>query len=478
MKKNLLLSVLAVASVIPMMAQDPSDAATVRYSTNLKLEYYVVPTGDAANRTANIARSGIGVNGKFYVSVLEKGVMVFNKDGQIKMIDKNDTWISINCDDAGHVYFRNDKGGWNDPLACTEGKPMAWYHPNKSMFSVIDTKTDEIIARDITMNGIDQCRFDELPHVSGNMVSDWIEIPVITVSGQNTGVGFMYDALKPIGTEDFNTNTCLTEGKFEGTAKNRQTVAQAQMFNDNSSIAVLANPVNNVTTAAKGWGNNIAVYNLEDILIEDGDPNDPNDYDQIFMFSGKWLSLPNHNGCSGFNIFSYNGENYILYPTGMFGEWPASDGFFVTKLRMVDSPRNKTNEEDPADWSNQLHEAIAYKYATEFYGAEGTNYRGLNVEPVEGEEGKFRIYLYCPYKVMEMWTLDMTGTSGVEDIIADVEEAKIFGGEGVIVTQSEGPAQVFTLAGQLVAEGKGKIAVPAGVYIVKADNKAAKIIVR
>lgn len=464
MKKHLLIASLALASAVPAMhAQDPSDRTVVTYSTNLSLDWYCVPTGDAANKAANIARTGIGVNGKFYVVVLEKGVAVYNKDGQIKMIDKDDTWISINCDDAGNVYFRNDKGGWNDPLACTEGIPAAWYHAEKSMFSVIDTKSDEIVARDIPLKGIGQCRFDQLPHIAGNIMTDWVEMPVITVGGSDTGVDFIFDALKANGTQTFNAQTCIKEGKFPSGA-DRSTMALAQIFNDGESIAVLANPTNNVTTAAKGWGNNIAIYNLNE--------------KEVFMFSGKWLSLPNHNGCSGFDIFNYAGTDYIIYPTGMYGEWPAADGFFVAPLKEVDTPKNKTAEESPEDWSAQLHEGVAYKYATEYYGAEGVNFRGFNVEPIEGQDGKFRIYLYCPYKVMEVWTLDLSGSTGIEDITADKEEAKIFGGVGVVVTQSEAPAQVYTLAGQLVAQGKGTIAVPAGVYVVKADNKAAKVIVK
>lgn len=463
MKKQLLIASLALASSIPAMhAQDPGDRAKVTYSTNLSLEWYCVPVGNAANK--DIARTGIGANGKFYISIREKGVAVYGPDGQIKMIDKDDTWISINCDDAGHVYFRNDAGGWKAPLACTDGTPMAWYHAEKSMFSVIDTQSDEIVARDIPLKGIGQCRFDQLPHVAGNIMTDWVEIPVITTGGADTGVDFIFDALKPSGTQTFNAQTCISEGKFPSGAT-RSTLAQAQVFNNGESIAVLANPTNNVTTAAKGWGNNIAIYELNE--------------KEIFMFSKKWLSLPNHNGCSGFNIFNYDGTDYIIYPTGMFGEWPAADGFFVAPLREVDSPKNKTADEDPADWSAQLHEGVAYKYATEYYGAEGTNYRGFNVEPIAGEDGKFRIYFFCPGKIMEVWTLDLSGSgAGIEDIVADKGAAKIFGGVGVVVTDGTDKAQVYNMAGQLVAEGAGSIAVEAGIYVVKAGQTVGKVIVR
>ena len=466
MKRLLLLSLLATGTVGTMFAADPEPSyGPNKTSENLTLEWYGIPTGQAKN--SDLARTGIGINGKFYVTVRETGIEIYNKDGQIKMIDHKETWISINCDDAGHVYFRHDDGGWNDPRSCytEKGKlvPGAYYHSDKTKFSVIDTKTDEIIARDIPMAGLPQSiRFDELPHVVGDMVNDYVEIPVAV---QNKwGAEFIYEKLEQVSDNvpTINITSALKEGGFPSPANTITSQAQAQMYNGSENIAVMANPHLNVTYGLNGWGNNLAVFEF-----------DGEDY----MFANKWFNLPNHNNCSGFYIFNYDGNNYVIYPSGMFGGYPSADGFFVMPEELLDSPKNKTATEDPEDWSVQLHKPVAFKYATEDYGAAGT-YRGLNVEPIEGEDGKFRIYLYCPGKVMEVWQLDLTGSAGVEDIVADINEAKIFGGEGRIIVESESVAQVYSVAGQLIAEGNGSIAVPAGVYIVKADNKAAKIVVK
>ncbi len=138
-----------------------------------------------------------------------------------------------------------------------------------------------------------------------------------------------------------------------------------------------------------------------------------------------------------------------------------------------------TPKEEGTDWNEQVHKAVAYKYATDDIKT-GNNYRGINVEPVEGEEGKFTIYHYNPYISMEVWTLDLAGNdAGIADIVADdAKAAKIFGGLGVVVVDGAEKAQVYSLSGSLVAEGKGKIAVPAGVYVVKADTTVAKIVVK
>ena len=80
---------------------------------------------------------------------------------------------------------------------------------------------------------------------------------------------------------------------------------------------------------------------------------------------------------------------------------------------------------------------------------------------------------------MEVWTLDLTGSgAGIDDIVADKGEAKIFGGRGVVVVDGADKAQVYNAAGQLVGQGAGSIAVEPGVYVVKAGTTTAKVIVK
>lgn len=462
MKKQLLFASVALMGM-SAMAQDaapnPDDAT---HSTNLTLQWYATPTGTCADATA--ARSGIGVNGKFYVAMQNKGVAVFNKDGQIKTIDNASTWVSINVDDAGNVYFRNDKGGWAGP----EG--AGWYLTENAQFCVIDSKTDQVVKSDVPMTGGVKCRFDALPHVMGNLLEGFAEITVTANATGNIGYEFTYIDLEQTGTSQFNIANALKEGGFPSPANVVQTLGMAQLYAPDADgiaqkMAVLSNNQVEVTASSLGWGNNVAYY------VWDDDS-------EGYKFADKWFNTPNHSSIGGFCMFDYNGKSYIVYPAGMTADgFPGGDGFFVMEEELLDTPKNVTASENPEEWSAQLHKAVAYKYTTEGI-VTGNNYRGINVEPVAGEEGKFTIYLYCPGKSMQVWTLDLTSTAGISSIAADKDAAKIFGGAGVVVVDGAAKAQVYSIDGALVAEGTGSIAVPAGVYVVKAGATAAKVIVK
>lgn len=471
MKQQLLLAsavMLGASYIAQAELPYPGDREKNPYSSNLTLEWYAAPVGTCANPDA--ARAGIGVNGKFYVVMNNIGVAVYNKDGQIKTIENPTTWVSINVDDAGHVYFRNDKGGW----AGNGGR----FNGENAQFCVIDTKTDEIIKSDVPMSDINSVRFDELPHIYGDMVNDLIEMPIPTAWNPGiTGLNFIYDKLELSGSETIDFGTSLKDGGFLSPANEVQTLGMAQFFSPDedgfaTKLAVLSNNYNGAavdnpkptTASAFGWGNNVALYEWTD---EEG-----------YTFTGKWFNTPNHTAIGGFCMFSYAGNDYICYPAGTTKEgFPSGDGFFVMKEELLDSPTNMTQTEENTDWSGQVHKAIAYKYATEGIKT-GNNYRGINVEPVEGEDGKFTIYHYNPGISMEVWTLDVTRPAGINDIVADKGAAKIFGGIGVVIVDGAAKAQVYSIDGALVAEGAGSIAVPAGVYVVKAGTTAAKVIVK
>lgn len=460
MKKQLLLASAAVMGLSPIaMAQNPDDAT---HSTNLTLEWYSVPTGTCGDAAA--ARSGIGVNGKFYIAMQNKGVAIYNKDGQIKTIDNKDTWVSINVDDAGNVYFRNDKGGWAGP----EG--AGWYLTENAQFCIIDSKTDQVIKSDIPMIGGVKCRFDALPHVMGNLLEGFAEITVTANATGNIGYEFTYVDLEQTGTSQFNIANALKDGGFPSPANVVQTLGMAQIYAPDADgyaqkMAVLSNNQVEVTASSLGWGNNVAYYEWDDEA-------------EGFKFADKWFNTPNHSSIGGFCMFDYNGMSFIVYPAGMTADgFPSGDGFFVMEEDLVDTPKNVTPTEDPEAWKAQLKKAVAFKYATEGI-VTGNNYRGINVEPVAGEDGKFTIYFFDPGKSMQVWTLDLTTYAGINDIVADKDAAKIFGGVGAVIVDGAAKAQVYSIDGTLVAEGAGTIAVPAGVYVVKAGTTAAKVIVK
>lgn len=464
MKKQLLLASIAFTAMSQLAyAQNPDDAT---HSTNLTLEWYGVPTGECANAGGGASRSGVGVNGKFYLTINNKGVAVFNKDGQIKMIDNASTWVSINCDDAGNVYFRNDKGGWAGPESA------GWYLSDNARFCVIDSKTDRVVATDIPMAGGVKCRFDALPHVLGNLTEGFVEIPVTANATGNIGYEFMYNNLEQTDfTPKFDIAPALKQGGFPAPANVVQTLGMAQQyaFDENEGLAmkmaVLSNNQLTVTSSRMGWGNNVAAY------VWDTDA-------EGYVFSGKWFNTPNHSAISGFCMFDYNGKSYIVYPTGMVADdQPAGDGFFIMEEELLDTPKNLTSAEDLDDWNAQLHKAVAYKYSTDGI-VTGNNYRGINVEPIEGEDGKYRIYFYDPGKSMQVWIFDFNGSAGINDIIAEKDAAKVFGGIGKIIVEGAENASVYNTSGQLVAQGSGSIAVIPGLYIVKAGSTVVKTIVR
>lgn len=72
-------------------------------------------------------------------------------------------------------------------------------------------------------------------------------------------------------------------------------------------------------------------------------------------------------------------------------------------------------------------------------------------------------------------------SSGVETVTDYASDIKVFGGNGeVTIAGTYGNAAVYDVAGRLVAtaSGEASVNVPSGIYIVKVDNVAAKVVVR
>jgi hypothetical protein len=76
---------------------------------------------------------------------------------------------------------------------------------------------------------------------------------------------------------------------------------------------------------------------------------------------------------------------------------------------------------------------------------------------------------------LQLYPTTFTKTSGVNDINADA--VKVTAANGTI-TVAGAKANVYTIAGALVAKNIVTVAVPAGVYIVKAGAKAVKVFVK
>jgi len=85
------------------------------------------------------------------------------------------------------------------------------------------------------------------------------------------------------------------------------------------------------------------------------------------------------------------------------------------------------------------------------------------------------------YRIINAKMVSAKKSSGVETVTGDATDIKVSGGNGeVIICGSYGSAAVYDVAGRLVAtaSGEASVSVPSGIYIVKADNVAAKVVVR
>lgn len=75
--------------------------------------------------------------------------------------------------------------------------------------------------------------------------------------------------------------------------------------------------------------------------------------------------------------------------------------------------------------------------------------------------------------------VSVSATAGVEDAVADEDVVKVVAGQGIINVIGEvRNVAVYTIGGALVSVGKTSVEVGSGMYIVKVDGVATKVIVR
>lgn len=69
-------------------------------------------------------------------------------------------------------------------------------------------------------------------------------------------------------------------------------------------------------------------------------------------------------------------------------------------------------------------------------------------------------------------------SGGVSNVAADMTEATVTVANGVITVAGADDVKVFTIGGALVSEGKSRVNVSTGVYMVVADGSASKVVVK
>ena len=262
MKTNLLFGAALIAS---LAVSAPSTNAKSAMDHNLKCLW--MNTDVAPLHTS--ARQGVAVNGKFYLQNKDtQKIEIWDQTGKVGELDSG-KGTNITRDDAGNIIVRTGEFNTN-------------YNVNKGVRIISPTGE----TKDFEIAGIPAGRADFWGHVSGNVLSDkggilymgtwWqpnmIEVPIKN-GVQDAANTYPYnfvpnEALKVGGT--FTTTHLISNYGF-----------------DTESVSMLSPDVK-LTNTTSGNGNSIYRLTLDD--------------------EGKWMpsgfyTTPNHNGCTGFEIF-------------------------------------------------------------------------------------------------------------------------------------------------------------------------------
>lgn len=424
---------------------------------------------------ANNGRSGVGVNDKFYVARHGANkVDVYGSKGletSISLPDGYHVWTAITADEAGNVIVRADA------KKAFDGNPSI----NKdSGFFVISSETDEIISDFIPMTHGYVFRYDLQGLVEGNIMEEDNIRLIDPLSGSANSYIFTYSkggvqitdpdtyAMNTAPNADFtwagkqyNTNGTETAAS----AASQTTTGIVMQYNDGANWAVYSNPQAYVTFSAENfYGNAIRKFDIEYFTVTNSQG-----VEKIKVKTatpGKYYYTPTHSNIQGFNIFTIQGREYIIYPHALTAAGtncaPGADAFAIAEVSMVDSPLTDMTMAGETIDHDQLAGTLlavvrpaiaangdnAYAAST----ATGCSYR---VEPVEGDAKSVYIYAFGAGAPGNKWKFTVKkDNSGIESI----------------ETETEAPAEYYNLQGIRVANPEN------GIFIRRQGTKATKVV--
>ncbi len=420
--KRILLPIVVLAGTAGVAMADTYAPGTVGqlrdgYSlTNVGGNAQLYTSNPAMNRTA------VGVNGAFYcVDYLNGVVKVYGPQTEADPTGKitdiilrpSDTdkpiWVSCTADDAGHVIVRTDRlnggKGWS-------GTGQAGYYvAENASFTVIDSKEVKagdnyagIVKSNIAMPGAPSCRFDQLGHVAGNVLegSTSFFVPCANITDSDgelaqfnyTDGDWTSTSLSPI-----TIDAAFPNFSARPNAKTTQTMGSAMAYGN--GVAVFANPEYKVTGSEEwldtasgktfcGLGNAIELYEKAE-------------GSEDWAASGKFFVTPKHGNIGGFFVFSLQGKDYIVYPSGYTAcavKNMSADGFAIAEVKFTDSPvsTEADNEQLVALVNPALKEDGSYMFpkAQSFAAC-------INVEPVPGDPCSVYIYTFSEPFLCSQW---------------------------------------------------------------------------
>ena len=372
MKKVLLIAVAALSIAPTMNAKSQMDGV---------LKCLWMNTDVASLQTD--ARQAVAIDGKFYLqNHTTQKIEIWDATGKTGELASANT-TNITKDDANNIIVR-----------------LTPVFPNGATAQSVRVYSGEGYAttKDINLTGMVTGRNDFFGHVGGNVLSE--NGGTMYMGGTWCG-NFAEVTIKNADATAtqyvFNTNANANL-KVSGTFS---TTHQMNSYGFMPGVVTLLDPVYNVTGISSGYGNSI--------------------YQLTKDASGNWVpsgyySLPNHNGCSGYEFFECDGNKYVVYSTGSNN----MDGFSIAKVVVKESPA--TDDTDAANrvaskYAEMLDDDsnVMYSAANAFYG------NHFNVE-ASADEHKVYIYQYCPKAYIAKYELDLTKYAPEPTAVNDVKE--------------------------------------------------------
>ncbi len=412
MKKLFLLG-LAAAMATGSFSANAGDYGVQTFKPGLKLELVWANANDA--KTLAGCRVGTGTNNKFYLNDYANGtVKVYDETGFVKDIKVADfIWVSNNADNAGHIIARADTEKWPGSTSYAgAGATTA------TAFYVIDSKTDEVISKQLVCPNRPAGRGDAFGHINFDVANDfWIlyhcfetAFAEIMFNGTESCTGSSSYPIK-IGEEFKGTN-----------AAKGQTLGIAQPFGrfdeENGQfldLAVFANNYLGLTGTAGGFGNGIRHYTCTIGQEATGDITFTWNPEQEYFIT------PDHSSINGFMVFELAGKQWVVYPAGESGGVNSSDAFGIAEVTYADTPKSA------ADQREKVLAARLYGQTNDAGGILNpakANYMSFNVEPVDGDPNSVYIYSFAQQGAMVVtkFTVD---NSGIEDLLVEDENAPV-----------------------------------------------------
>lgn len=407
-------------------------------------------------------RSGVGTNDNFYVIKTNYGpIYQFGKEGLLKEIALPEglfSWVTTTGDEAGNAIIRVDKSfGFSSPKP--NGQNNGGFTTGSTPGFLVISPEGEIVRDFIPMTCEFGYRADVLGNIRGNILEGENESVFVvgTSNRARNGVNeFCYNKGEfvsmnnsPVFIElvDKNPITIFTEVFPDcATMQTSTTTASAVAYGD--ALAVFLSPYSPESSSNGKYGNSIERWERSD---EEAMPWKP---------TGQFFVTPQHSFMGGFNVFSINGKDYIIYSSGQSGATVAADAFAISEVVYTDTPA--TTPDQAASDKEKALVARVYAGTDEIgnikYKANTGACPVYNVLPDPEDENSVHIYMYCSGAPMAKWKFTVP--------------AKIDTGvEGIETVEDNAPVEYFNLQGVRVSNPEN-----GGLYIKRQGAKAEKVI--